>query len=137
VIIILKNTPTWQAYSSIWPKVLEIVHRDCPDCNHKDALIGHGKRNRRVIGLCGQGHILIQRMKCRYCGKTHTVHPEFFIKRYHVIKDIVAAIKRFIRGNWKILRIQYKLKELFNCGLLAISSIYRWDMVTIPGESQV
>lgn len=134
MIIILKSTPDWQAYSSIWPNVLEIVLRDCPCCNRGDALIGHGKRKRRVIGLCGQEHILVQRMKCKYCGKTHTVHPEFLIKRYCVIRDIISAIKRFIRGNWKLLRIQYKLKELFNCGLLAISSIYRWGMVTIPGS---
>lgn len=85
--------------------------------------------------MCGQEHIFVQRMKCKYCGKTHTAHPEFLIKRYCVIRDIVSAIKGFIRGNWKILRIQYKLKELFNCGLLAISSIYRWGMVTILGIS--
>lgn len=135
MIIVLQNTPTWQAYSSIWEEVLELVSRGCPSCGHKDALIGYGKRARRVIGLCGQEDILVQRMKCRYCGKIHTVHPEFLIKRYHVIKDIVAAIKRFVRGHWKLLRIQYKLKELFNCGLPAISSIYRWSMVTIPGIS--
>jgi transposase-like protein len=135
MIIILKDTPTWQAYSSIFEKVLETVHRDCPDCNCKDALIGHGKRKRLVIGLNSQEHILVQRMRCKYCGKTYTVHPEFLIKRYCIIRDVVTAIKRFVRGNWKILRIQYKLQELFNCGLLAISNIYRWSMVTIPNSS--
>lgn len=135
MIIILKGTPTWQAYFSIWPKVLEVVHKDCPDCNRKDALIGYGKRKRRIIGLCGQEHVPVQRMKCKYCGKTHTVHPEFLIKRYHVIKAVVEAIKRLVRGKWKLLRIQYKLNEIFNCGLLAISSIWRWSKIIIPDSS--
>lgn len=134
-IIILKNTSNWQAYFTIWSKVLEVVLRECPSCNCKDALIGHGKRKRRVIGLGKKRYILVQRMRCKYCGKIHTVHPEFIIRRYHVIKDVVDAIRRFVRGNWKILRIQYKLREPFRCDLFALISIYRWSMVTIPDNS--
>ena len=131
MIIILKDTPDWQAYFSIWNKVLEVVPRRCPYCRRKHALIGHGKRKRQIIGFGRKRHILVQRMKCKYCGKTATVHPEFVIKRYRIVKPVIYKIKELYKTKVKLMWIPLELKRIFKCRILWVSNIARLAKVRI------
>lgn len=126
MIIVLKETPTWQAYFSIYHKVLKIVPRRCPYCKRKHGLIGHGKRRRRIIGFGRKRYILVQRMKCKYCGKTATVHPEFVIKGYQVVRPAVDKVKELCRAKNKLLWISLELRRIFKCKVLSIDNIARW-----------
>jgi transposase-like protein len=71
---------------SEWPT---LTGRTCPDCK-ATALVGHGRRRRslhsgrragRVGPVCEVIWFWVQRLRCKACGRTHTLLPGF-VARY-------------------------------------------------------
>ena len=50
----------------------------CPSCNHADMVI-HGHYKRKIKTSSGTITIIIKRVKCKTCGKTHAILLSFFV----------------------------------------------------------
>ncbi len=73
---------TWAVWLALWP---ERAARVCPHCG-AEALVGRGLRRRTVHverqpgrrgETCVVERLLVQRVRCLACGKTHTLLPVF------------------------------------------------------------
>lgn len=66
----------------------------CPHCGHTGTTI-HGYYERRVKYDCVLFKLLVQRVKCKFCGRTHAILPDTLIPYSSVPKEdtieIIAA----------------------------------------------
>lgn len=95
---------TWIATVDAWLREWPWgTGRMCPACRAR-ALVGHGLRRRSVRAGPGSGvvWILVQRVRCRACGKTHTLLPAF-LAPYHVHLSVTrgrATAEREGGASW-------------------------------------
>lgn len=104
----------WQAEANRllleWPRR---TGRVCPNCG-KRALVGHGRRKRTVHhgsvpggrwAVCGVLKFEVQRVRCRACGRCHTLLPGF-VARYqrHPNRVRQEAVERREAGaSWGVV----------------------------------
>ncbi len=114
----------WMAEVDAWLKDWPWrTGRVCPACGARE-LVGHGLRRRsvRVGPGCEVVWILVQRVRCKACGKTHTLLPAF-LAPYHVHLSVTrgrAAAERESGASWA--------QVMAGLGLLTVSttSVRRW-----------
>ncbi len=72
----------------------------CPDCNHTQ-LIFWGKRGRFAADGKRSFSLFVRRVRCKGCGKVHTVLPSFLLKNQaYLAKLIVLALTAvFVEGR--------------------------------------
>jgi|SRR5579875_25351 len=110
-----------------WP---ELTGRICPSCG-KRALVGHGQRRRTVhVGLgqgkrgpaCGVVRFWVQRVRCKACGKTHTLLPAFLAPyQRHVSRERGrASVEREAGASWRVVL------ERLGLPMLSTASVRRW-----------
>ena len=102
--------------------------RVCPACGAR-ALVGHGLRRRSVhVGRAGVGPkckvewILVQRVRCKACGRTHTLLPAFIAPyQRHLSATRGQAVAERERGaSWA------RVLERLGLPTLSTTSVRRW-----------
>ena len=120
---------TWVARMDGWLREWPVrTGRRCPACGAR-ALVGHGLRRRSVhvgrsrAGLrCDVVWILVQRVRCKVCGRTHTLLPAF-LAPYHVHRSVTrgrATAERAGGVSWAGVLARLGLP------MLSTTSVRRW-----------
>ena len=110
-----------------WP---ELTGRICPSCGAK-GLVGHGQRRRSVhVGeargkrgpACEVVWFWVQRVRCKACGKTHTLLPAFVgpYQRHTSRVRGRASAERESGASWRVVLQRLALP------MLSMSSLRRW-----------
>lgn len=63
----------------------------CPQCGHTGMTV-HGYYERRVKYNCVRFKLLVQRAKCKFCGKTHAILPDTLIPYSSIPKEDTIEI---------------------------------------------
>lgn len=95
-----------------WP---QLTGRVCPACGEK-ALVGHGRRRRSVHegtargaagAVCAVVWFWVQRVRCKACGRTHTLLPAF-VARYQrhpsAVRERATGLREAGRSWGEIMR---------------------------------
>ena len=83
-----------------------IVPDTCPDCQACDCLIRWGTYERSARTGVVDYHILVQRVRCKACGRTHSLLPDFLHPhRHYVIRLLqnVVSLYLIVGLGWKRL----------------------------------
>lgn len=110
-----------------WP---ELTGRICPSCR-KRALVGHGQRRRSVHvgqtqGIRGPACVVVwlwvQRVKCKACGKTHTLLPALLAPYQRHASRVRgrASAERESGVSWRVVLARLALP------MLSTASVRRW-----------
>ena len=119
---------------------LEIKNVICPNCGTCD-IERHGYYKRYVIISGNKYYIRVLRVRCKRCGHTHAVLPNFIIPYLHdpienILQLVTSSIKDIDEGDIKLitkikkkwipilkslgLTFKTKLEELFFCASKSI-----------------
>ena len=119
----------WIARVDTWLREWPVrTGRRCPACGAR-ALVGHGVRWRSVHvgrGEAGPGckvvWILVQRVRCKACGRTHTLLPAFIAPyQVHLSATRGRAVAERERGaSWA------RVVERLGLPTLSTTSVRRW-----------
>ena len=93
----------------------------CELCNCKKCLIWHSIYFRHVITLFGKYEVPIRRVKCKKCGRTFPLLPDFIIKYHRYGGDVILLALEKKETHEKIANHLY-LKYNFGIAVLTIRS---------------
>ncbi len=98
--IVIPWTKSVESYVALGPEIEYKRPPFCPDCEHHE-LVFWGKRPRFVTGSAGSSVLFVRRVRCKGCGKTHTVLPAFLLKNQAYLCDLVllALCMVFVEGK--------------------------------------
>lgn len=98
--IVIPWNKSVESYVDLGPDVGRERPTCCPDCDCSE-LIFWGKRSRFVTGSAGSSVLFVRRVRCKGCGKTHTVLPSFLLKNqaYLVELIVLALIMVLVEGK--------------------------------------
>jgi hypothetical protein len=97
---------------------------DCPNCGSKDSLTGHGNYPRKAKDAQQVYVVEIKRWKCKVCGQTMSVLPDFLLSFRHYV---LWVIQRVLEGRFEQKLSWAELKaECGENGVPALSTIRRW-----------
>jgi hypothetical protein len=85
---------------------------DCPhpDCQASGRLIRWGSYERRAATEQGDDRIRIQRLRCKACGRTHSLLPDFLHPHRHFVLDLLYRIVAlYLIKGWSWERLLDKL----------------------------
>ena len=93
----------------IYTKLSNYGHLECPNCHSSD-LIKYGSYTRNVIYISDDNLkiesciLKVQRVKCKSCGKTHTLLPQGIIPYKQFSSNLVTyLLNGIVKGNTKKL----------------------------------
>ena len=86
------DTHLQAAYSSIICSI-DLTILKCPSCHHIGTNV-HGYYTHQFFTEDGKISILIKRVKCRHCGKTHALLLSCFVPYYRLPMDSILLIIR-------------------------------------------
>jgi hypothetical protein len=119
-----------------WP---ELTGRICPWCG-VEALVGHGQRQRSVhVGqrgpACAVVWFWVQRVRCKACGRTHTLLPAFLAPYQRHVSRVRgrASAERASGASWRVVLAQLGLP------MLSTASVRRWVggvMTALPAMAE-
>lgn len=97
---------------------IDINTLTCPNCNHTGNFVHHGSYKRYIqVNIEDIIKIIVFRVKCKFCGKTHALMPVAVIPfSKFSIADIISALKRF-QNNAKVSQI-IDMFPIFNLSTL-------------------
>jgi hypothetical protein len=96
----------------------------CAACGSQGNLIGHGYYPRKPKDGQGAERIWIRRWKCKVCGRTMSVLPDFLLSyRHYVVRVIEAVLEE--RHEEKLSWAEVKEKNS-PMGLPALRTMRRW-----------
>ena len=84
------DTHLQAAYSSIICSI-DLTILECPSCSHIGTT-AHGYYFHQFFTANGKISILIKRVKCRHCGKTHALLLSCFVPYYRLPMDSILLI---------------------------------------------
>ena len=84
------DTHLQAAYSSIICSI-DLTILKCPSCSHIGTTV-HGYYTHQFFTEDGKISILIKRVKCRHCGKTHALLLSCFVPYYRLPMDSILLI---------------------------------------------
>lgn len=84
------DTHLQAAYSSIICSI-DLTILKCPSCHHIGTAV-HGYYTHQFFTEDGKTSILIKRVKCRHCGKTHALLLSCFVPYYRLPMDSILLI---------------------------------------------
>lgn len=84
------DTHLQAAYSSIICSI-DLTILKCPSCHHIGTAV-HGYYTHQFFTEDGKISILIKRVKCRHCGKTHALLLSCFVPYYRLPMDSILLI---------------------------------------------
>lgn len=118
-LIIIPWTQSVESYIALGANVEYAKPDFCPDCGHPE-LIFWGKRKRFAADSESCFVLVVRRVRCKGCGKTHTILPAFLLKNqvYLVNLILLTLTLVFIEGKGSRATAE-KLR-------LARSTIRRW-----------
>lgn len=64
----------------------------CSSCGNQDSLIGHGYYPRKLKDGQGARRVWIKRWKCKECGKTMSVLPDFLLSFRHYGVGVIESV---------------------------------------------
>jgi hypothetical protein len=81
-----------------------------PDCRAADALIRWGTYERRAITGLQAYRIRVQRIRCKACGRTHSLLPDFLHPyRHYVISLMQSVVSLYLLAGLGINRLMERL----------------------------
>lgn len=85
------NIMTQDIYDQIADRI-EPAQLECPCCSHTGTTV-HGYYERKLKTAAGKIALLIKRVKCSFCGKTHAILPSTIVPySWITMKDTAAII---------------------------------------------
>lgn len=81
------------------------IHRIQCSCGHAGCLIRHGYYERRLKTASGTITLKILRVKCRECGKTHSILPECVVPYSQIPVDIQQKMIIYPLGDQELMSI--------------------------------
>ncbi len=103
---------------SLMPTITDISERKCPYCKTKKSLIkyGHYKRNISIYDHNQIENYLVsvQRVRCKGCGKTHALLPNFVVPYvimacFSIAKIVTDAMKSSVYEISNKIKLSYQL----------------------------
>ena len=84
-----------------------------PDCRASDCLIRWGTYERRARTDDVTYHILIHRVRCKVCGRTHSLLPDFLHPyRHYVIRLLQRVVSLYLIAGLGVGRLMNRLPGL-------------------------
>jgi len=96
----------------------------CSHCGRKGCLIGHGYYRRKPRDQLRAYRLEIKRWRCKECGRTVSVLPEFLLcNRHYLLRviEVVLALRFETMASWAAI-----LEGLVGGGYPALRTIQRW-----------
>ena len=106
----------------------------CPDCRTSGRLIRWGTYARSARTGDTSYHILVQRIRCKDCGRTHSLLPDFLHPhRHHVIRLLQDVVSFYLNAGlgWKQLMSQVP------CPGPVVSTVREWVASFAYGTSHL
>lgn len=96
------NTETAEGYDKSVTGI-SVYKLTCSGCGHKGNMIRYGHYTRHTYYDCRVEELRIQRVRCKFCGKTHSLLPDTLVPRdLIVLQDQLQVILNYESGNdWR------------------------------------